>query len=104
MARPRQRLRAVDHQPAPRRRFYIQPETKPVARTVRSAHNPWHEGMTEAKRSGARLSRGECLYPARHTTERMQDVCSDWRMQEKERQARKANDEMKVWYRKWGYL
>lgn len=105
MAKPRRRLRAVDHQPEPRRRFYIhKPETKPVRRTVRNVQNPWHEGLDEAKRAGAALSRGRCLFPAKHTTERVADVATDHRTRKYADIERKLDNRLRATYRKWGLI
>lgn len=105
MSRPRRTYKAAEHQPAPRRSFYChQPEKKPVSRTIARTENPWHDGIEEAKRSGARHSRGECLFAAEHSTERYADVCTDRRMREKERAVQKESDRKKVMYRKWGLV
>lgn len=105
MSKPRHTYRAEDHQPAAQKRFYChKPEKKPVSRTIARAENPWHEGMDEAKRAGGLLSRGECLYPAKHSTERYADVCTDRKMRAKDEEARKEANRKKVMYRKWGLV
>lgn len=101
--RLRNQLRVADLQPEPQRRFYChKPERKPVSRTIAHVQNPWHEGMAEAKRSGARHSRGECLFPAKHSTERFEDVATDRRIRAKAEADRKEADRKKVMYRRWG--
>jgi hypothetical protein len=48
------------------------------------------------------MSRGECFYPAKHSTERMADVCTDFRMRERLRKERMESNSLKAMYRRWG--
>lgn len=104
MAR-RSRLRIADLQPTAKVRYYIHKPTGqpiPERRTIRNPQNPYHTGIHEAKRSGAALSRAQCLAPARNGQEHYQDVCTDRRVRAEEERLRKLNNRRKTWCRKFG--
>lgn len=99
----RHKIKAADVQPEPQRRFYLHvPAERPVPRTVRNPQNPWHEGIHEAKRAGHEASRARCLYGAAHSTERVADVCTDYRVRDRILKERIASNKLKAMYRRWG--
>jgi hypothetical protein len=63
LSRQRTKLKAFQLQPDKQRRYYVQSSDQAVLvrRTVRNPDNPFHEGLTEVRRSGADKSRRSCL-------------------------------------------